>query len=229
MKRIVYLLVALIFITSGCQKVKDKIQKDLKKVDSLAQVAADSISEQIGMTDTVPEPEQAQPAEEQKENIYNLQLLTGIYQTILQHLHTKDSIILYQFLYFPDSVLTISSQGIFQVLSLEPLQALFNPEPASDSAWYCQPVLRQFPQLGDAGWTQEGCFVEPVKEFHKFSAILELAKEANIYVDPALEQKVKQVEPKIVYKVLNTYLNWTFFFAYDNGKYYLAGVDFNQY
>jgi hypothetical protein len=128
-------------------------------------------------------------------------------------------------------VFVVRSQGIFQVLALEPLSSLFEYDymTIDQQAWNCNISFEQFPQMTDQGWSKNGCFVQRVKDFHEFSAILEVAKEANIPINPLLERHVKKVEPKIVYKILNTYLGWTFYFAFDNGRYFLAGVNFNQF
>ncbi len=222
--KVIFLLATIIFAFS-CQKIKQKIQQDISKADSLANIVADSINQKIKPS--------TQPAEQQpqtnQEQIYNPTLISNIYKTVLNTFKQQDTLLLYQFLYFPDSVLTISTKGIFQVLTLEPVSDLFAELNYNDSAWTCQISFEKFPEFGQTGWTRQGCFIQPVKHFAKLSAVIQLNKEANIPIDPTIEQKVKDVEPKIVYQVLNTYLNWTFYFAYDRVKYYLAAIDFNQF
>ncbi len=223
--KIIFLLTAIIF-AFGCQKVKQKIQHDLSKADSIANIVADSLNQKIKNSSDTTTYQKSTPVQQQ---VYNPELISNIYKTLLQTFKQQDTLLLYQFLYFPDSVLTITSKGIFQVLTLEPIGDLFAELNYNDSAWTCQVKFEKFPAFGQTGWTKQGCFIQPVKNFTKLSAVLQVNQEANIPIDPQIILKVKDVEPKIVYKALNTYLNWTFYFAYDRGKYYLAAIDFNQF
>ncbi len=225
MKYKVLFLLAIVIFAFSCQKIKQKLQHDISKADSLATIVADSLNQKIK-----PAPKPAQPENEPvQQQVYNPNLISSIYKTVLNTLKQQDTLLLYQFLYFPDSVLTISTKGIFQVLTLIPVSDLFAEINYNDSAWTCQISFEKFPEFGQTGWTKQGCFIQPVKHFAKLSAVIQVNKEANIPIDPNIENKVKDVEPKIVYQILNTYLNWTFYFAYDRGKYYLAAIDFNQF
>ncbi len=226
------LLITILFAISckNVDKVKEALKKNAKKVDSIATIVADSINYQIkGQKDTSTIPETTQQAKQQQN--FNQEVIKNIYLAILKDLKTQDTLDLQQFLYFPDSVITITSQGIFQILALTPINSILaDLPPVTDAdSWQCQLYFEKFPVMTDSGWANNGCFIQPVKNFTNFSAILELSQEANINFSPGLLQKVKKVEPKITYKILDTYLNWTFYFVFDNNKYYLAAIDYNQY
>ena len=230
--RLATILVFSLLLTFGCKnvdKVKQTLQKNVKKVDSLASVVADSINYQInGQKDTnAVNNTQKQP---KKQSIYNQEEIKNVYTVLLKELKAQDTVNLKQLLYFQDSVLTVTSQGIFQILSLSPISSILAdlPVPSSDS-WQCQLYYEKFPVMTDSGWANNGCFIQPEKNFTNFSAILELSQEANINFSPGLLEKVKEIEPKITYKILDTYLNWTFYFVYSNGKYLLVAIDYNQY
>ncbi len=226
---IYFLITTLAF--AGCKDVQNKLKKDIKKADSLANVAVDSISLQIkSITDSSQNVTTDNTNKQPEETKYNKNLLISVYTTTLYGFSKLDTSVLSQITYFPDSVIVIKSQGIFQILDIEPVKQVLEPNYQVDNkAWKCVPEFTSFPAVTDTGWAKQGCFAQAVQNFSTFTAVLDVEKEANLPVNPLLEKKVKSIEPSVVYKVLNTYLGWTFFYAYKNNNYYLVGIDLNQF
>ncbi len=231
MQRIFY-FVFILFLFSGCQgveKIKDRFQKDIKKADSVVSVAVDSISAQVS-SDSLSNPQsqvKTTPVstEQEKENLQNA------YSILLNSIKSRDIFMLSQLSYYNDSLFFVTMQGIFQVLSYEPVQVLYDNllGDISDSAWICTLNFSSFPDMDKMLQVPGGCFARRINSFHKFSAIIELEKEANLPINPQVVTKAKQIEPKIKYEVLNTYLGWSFYFTVENGKFYLVAIDYNQY
>ena len=226
-----YLFFILIFLFVSCQRIeqiKSKLSKDLEKADSIVNMAVDSISSQV--LDTV---------SSQEDSIENSSLailkekdeLEDTYTVLLNSISSKDRFLLHQLTYFDDSLFLITMQGIFQVLSFSPLESLYDflLMDVSQEAWKCQIDFSFFPDIEKTEILIAGCFARKLDKFYKFSAIIELAREANLPLDPIVVKKAKEVENKVSYEVLNSYLGWTFYFTRDNGKFYLVAIDFNQY
>ncbi len=232
MRRLIYFFVV-VLVFAGCQrveKIKSSFQKDLKKADSVVSMAVDSISAQV-ISDSTAGAQgkvQASPvsSEQERENLNNA------YSVLLNAIKTKDLFLLRQLSYYNDSLFFITVQGIFQVLSLEPVQTIYDNlmGDLNDSAWSCALEFSHFPDMNNTqGNLPAGCFARHIDEFHKFSAVIDLEREANLPVDPLVAQKAKDIESRISYEVLNTYLGWSFYFIKENGKFYLVAIDFNQY
>ncbi len=226
MRRISFVLVFFFLIFTGCKKVdkyKNYLQRDVKKVDSVVSMAVDSLTAQPQAP--VQKREKTQTITQDKER----DLFQGAYSVLIDAISKKDMFLIRQFCYFPDSVFTIGVQGIFQVLSLVPVEDILEHIPQMDTVMNCQLVFSHFPDISQQTNVPKGCFARKITEFHKFTAVIELEQEANLSVAPDIIRKAKEIEPKIDYAVLNTYLGWTFYFIKENGKFYLAAIDYNQY
>ncbi len=231
MQRIFYIVLTVLFL-AGCQgaeKIKDRFQKDLQKADSVVNVAVDSITAKV-VDDSASSPQSQVKtsqvsSDEEKENLQNA------YSILLNSIKTKDLFLLRQLSYYNDSLFFITIQGIFQVLAFEPVQMIYDNllGDVNDSAWVCSIDFSTFPDMNDQGVLPGGCFARHIDDFHKFSAIVELEKEANLPVSQLIVDRAKRIEPRIKYEVLNTYLGWSFYFTVENGKFYLVAIDFNQY
>jgi len=77
----------------------------------------------------------------------------------------------------------IKSQGIFQILVIEPVRQILNVYYQEDSrAWRCVPEFTQFPPVTDTGWARQGCFAQAVQNFSTFTAILDVGKKKPIWL-----------------------------------------------
>jgi len=230
MKKILVILLGLT-ILSGCQDITDKakslFKNDMQKVDSLTSVAADSIRQQIERKDqnTTPKPKETKELSPKQMQ----SLLEGTYSSVLKAIRSGDSLILRQFCYFGDSLVALENRGIFQVIVEEPIEILYGYTTPDDTKGFeCSLKFEKFPELTEVGWTQEGCFAQKLNNFHDFSAVIDLSKEAGLEIPKQVEDKVNEFEDKAYYKVLNTYFGIIFYFVLDNNKFYLAAVDLNS-
>jgi hypothetical protein len=212
----------------ACNRVNNvpkQISKELNRVDSFTKVAADSLKTSLSKSEIKNET----AVEKQLENLdvqTERKLLTATYASILKSMQNKDTVILTKFLYFPDSLITIRSQGIFQIIDYEPAKSLFSYEYSTPNpkAWSCTLDFSSYPQMTNTGWSKQGCFAKRVTNFKGFTAVIELNKEAHLPVSAKVLQKVKQVEHLVEFQVVNTYLGFTFYFTYKDGSFYLVGV-----
>ncbi len=231
MRRVFYIVLSVILL-SGCQhveKIKSDFQKGLKKADSVVNVAVDSISAQVTSdSSNMPQSQVKGMPVSSDEQMHQLQ---NVYSAILNSIKTNNLFLLNQVSYYNDSLFFITVQGIFQVLDYQPVKSLYDNllSDINDSAWTCSLNFKEFPSSNQTDQMPTGCFARHIDNFHKFSAIIELEKEANLPLNKNIVEKAKKIEPKIKYEILNTYLGWSFYFTQENGKFYLVAIDYNQY